>query len=57
MSLPDKFGRYQVIDVLGQGAMGLVYKAIDPVIERGVAIKVIQANPGLGADRNETSKP
>ncbi len=50
MSLPDKFGRYQVIDVLGQGAMGLVYKAIDPVIERGVAIKVIQANPGLGAD-------
>lgn len=49
MNLPDKFGRYQVIDLLGQGAMGLVYKAVDPVIERGVAIKVIQANPGLGA--------
>jgi len=48
MSLPKQFGRYQVVDVLGQGAMGLVYKAVDPVIERGVAIKVIQANPGLG---------
>jgi serine/threonine-protein kinase len=49
MSLPDKFGRYQVLGLLGQGAMGLVYKAVDPVIERGVAIKVIQADPGLGA--------
>ena len=48
MSQPEKFGRYEVIKVLGQGAMGLVYKAVDPVIERAVAIKVIQANPGLG---------
>jgi hypothetical protein len=25
MNLPDKFGRYQVIDLIGPGAMGLTY--------------------------------
>ncbi len=34
-------GRYQVTSVMGQGAMGTVYKALDPVIERVVAIKTI----------------
>ena len=49
MSLPEQFGRYEVIGVLGQGAMGLVYKAVDPVIERAVAVKVIQPDVGLSA--------
>src|SRR5271166_4270063 len=34
-------GKYQVISVLGQGAMGVVLKAHDPTIERDVAIKVL----------------
>ena len=37
-----QIGRYQVVGELGRGAMGVVYRAHDPIIERDVAIKVIQ---------------
>ena len=33
-------GRYQVKGKLGEGAAGIVYKALDPVLQRSVAIKV-----------------
>ncbi|HEY9099118.1 MAG TPA: protein kinase [Thiobacillus sp.] len=36
-----KIGRYEVLDEIGNGAMGTVWRARDPLIERTVAIKTI----------------
>ena len=39
-----KLGRYQIVDAIGKGGMGVVYRAIDPAIGRTVAIKTILAD-------------
>jgi serine/threonine-protein kinase len=40
--LPERFGRYEVIDEIGDGAMGRVYRAWDPAVKRAVAIKTVK---------------
>ncbi|HEX7465399.1 MAG TPA: serine/threonine-protein kinase [Usitatibacter sp.] len=50
-ALPAKFGRFEVIDELGRGAMGVVYRAHDSALGRTVAIKTI-ALTGSAAERD-----
>ena len=41
-------GRYQIIEELGQGGMGRVYKALDTEINEKIALKIIK--PGIASD-------
>ena len=42
MDTKPTLGRYEVVDELGRGAMGIVYKGEDPKIHRTVAIKTVR---------------
>ncbi|MBK8257653.1 MAG: serine/threonine protein kinase [Polyangiaceae bacterium] len=49
-SLPDAIGRYQVARLIGEGAMGRVLLAHDPVLDRDVAVKHLRADLSIPDD-------
>src|SRR5215467_227097 len=49
----ERLGKYEIISEIGRGAMGAVYKARDPFIERLVALKTITSNVGAQANALE----
>lgn len=53
MAERTQYGKYTVVDKIGQGAMGEVLRAHDPVLDREVALKVIASSLESSADARQ----
>src|SRR5262245_57185080 len=51
--LPQRIGRYEIREAVGQGAMGRVLLALDPVLDRRVAVKLLRDDLVIPADQRQ----
>lgn len=51
-----KLGRYEVLEQIGRGAMGIVYKGKDPILNRLTAIKTIRFSDEFDEDNVDVIK-
>jgi len=54
MAMPERLGKYPITGVIGKGSMGIVYRGLDPVIKRPVAIKTIRKELIEEDDKSES---
>ena len=52
--LPARIGKYEIVSRVGRGAMGVVYHARDPFLERDVALKVML--PQIAGDPDQKGR-
>jgi len=54
--VPEKIGKYVIINKIGKGSTGMVYLSHDPYYHRDVAIKVYDIEEDSDADRSKVSR-
>src|ERR1039457_2068259 len=55
-ALPEKIGKYVIINEVGRGSTGIVYLSHDPYYGRDVAIKVYNVDPNGDENRKRIAR-
>jgi serine/threonine protein kinase len=52
--IPKRLGRYEIQEEIGHGMMGVVYRALDPELDRTVALKTVQLAWAISSEDRES---